>query len=129
MNLGKCSFMRAELRGAIKGLEMAWEAGYKSMELQLDSRSAISILEVAEEPLHHHVMEVLKFRDLRIRNWTMLMRHVYREENKAANYLVSRCHEILFGCHVFLFSDCNLGHIRMYDCMGFSEPRSILINP
>ncbi|CAN1773739.1 Putative ribonuclease H protein At1g65750 [Linum perenne] len=37
MNLGKCSITRAELRGAVSGLKLAWERGYCKIQLQLDS--------------------------------------------------------------------------------------------
>ncbi|CAN1799142.1 Putative ribonuclease H protein At1g65750 [Linum perenne] len=37
LNLGKCSITRAELRGAVSGLQLAWERGYRKIQLQLDS--------------------------------------------------------------------------------------------
>ncbi|CAN1334217.1 Putative ribonuclease H protein At1g65750 [Linum perenne] len=37
MNLGQCSITRAEIRGAIAGLELAWEYGFRRVELQIDS--------------------------------------------------------------------------------------------
>ncbi|CAN1824594.1 Putative ribonuclease H protein At1g65750 [Linum perenne] len=44
MNLGKCSITRAEIRGALKGIKRAWMAGYRRLEVQLDSQVAVAIL-------------------------------------------------------------------------------------
>ncbi|CAN1167457.1 Putative ribonuclease H protein At1g65750 [Linum perenne] len=44
MNLGKCSIARAELRGAVSSLQLAWERGYRKIQLQLDSQCAVQLL-------------------------------------------------------------------------------------
>ncbi|CAN1127862.1 Putative ribonuclease H protein At1g65750 [Linum perenne] len=106
MNLGACSITRAEIRGAITGLELAWDYGFQIVELHLDSRAPISILTSPEQPVHQHV---------------------YREANKAADFLASHGSQFPFGIHLFPLSDCNLGHILRYDCLGISEPRLISI--
>ncbi|CAN1181551.1 Putative ribonuclease H protein At1g65750 [Linum perenne] len=106
MNLGRCTVTRAELRGAITGLELAWAYGFRKIALQLDSRAAVAILS---------------------QDWQVEIRHVYREANKAADFLASQGHMFPFGIHIFPLSDCNLGHILRYDCLGVSEPRFILI--
>ncbi|CAN1241241.1 hypothetical protein LINPERPRIM_LOCUS4882 [Linum perenne] len=38
MNLGNCSITRAEWKGVVSGLQLAWEQGYRKIQLQLDSR-------------------------------------------------------------------------------------------
>ncbi|CAN1334261.1 Putative ribonuclease H protein At1g65750 [Linum perenne] len=43
-NLGIWLVTRAELRGAILGLELAWSLNFKLVELQLDSRADVSLL-------------------------------------------------------------------------------------
>ncbi|CAN1181552.1 Putative ribonuclease H protein At1g65750 [Linum perenne] len=127
MNLGRCTVTRAELRGAITGLELAWAYGFRKIALQLDSRAAVAILSQGEAPTHQLATEVLAFRELRSRDWQVEIRHVYREANKAADFLASQGHMFPFGIHIFPLSDCNLGHILRYDCLGVSEPRFILI--
>ncbi|CAN1146334.1 Putative ribonuclease H protein At1g65750, partial [Linum perenne] len=37
VNLGKCSITRAELTGAVIGMERAWEMGVSDLTVQLDS--------------------------------------------------------------------------------------------
>ncbi|CAN1776652.1 Putative ribonuclease H protein At1g65750 [Linum perenne] len=128
LNLGRCSVTRAELRGAIFGLELAWSMGLRCIELQMDSKAAIELFLSSGEPLHQHAGEVLSFRELRARDWSITIRHVYREGNKAANFLASRGHDFPFGSHLVPSSDCNLAYFLRYDCLGISEPRHVLIN-
>ncbi|CAN1820523.1 Putative ribonuclease H protein At1g65750 [Linum perenne] len=68
MNLGNCTVTRAELRGAITGMELAWSYGFRKIELQLDSKAAIAILTRREDPVHQYATEVLAFRELYNRN-------------------------------------------------------------
>ncbi|CAN1768424.1 Putative ribonuclease H protein At1g65750 [Linum perenne] len=128
MNLGRCSVTRAELRGAIHGLELVWSMGFRSVELQLDSKAAIDLLLATGEPRHQHAGEVLSFRELRERHWSVNIRHVYREGNKVADFLASRGHDLPFGSHTFPLSDFNLVYLLRYDCLGISEPRHVVIN-
>ncbi|CAN1841756.1 Putative ribonuclease H protein At1g65750 [Linum perenne] len=104
MNLGQCSITRAEIRGAITGLELAWDYGFRRVELQIDSQAVVSLLSLPSVPEHQHV---------------------FREANKVADFLASRGYDFPFGTHLFPLSDCNLGHILRYDCLGVSEPRLI----
>ncbi|CAN1127072.1 Putative ribonuclease H protein At1g65750 [Linum perenne] len=106
MNLGQCSITRAEIRGAITGLELAWNYGFRRVELQVDSQAAISLLSSQTVPEHQHV---------------------FHEANNAANFLASQGYEFPFGTHLFPLSDCNLGHILRHDCLGVLEPRLISV--
>ncbi|CAN1148505.1 Putative ribonuclease H protein At1g65750, partial [Linum perenne] len=128
MNLGCCTITRAEIRGAISGLELAWDYGFRHVELQLDSKAAIAILLSPEEPQHQHMAEVLYFRELCGRDWRVNTRHVYREANKAADFLASQGYEFPFGIHLFPLAHCNLGHILRYDAFGITEPRLITVD-
>ncbi|CAN1274277.1 Putative ribonuclease H protein At1g65750 [Linum perenne] len=129
MNLGICSITRAELRGALEGIKRAWEAGYRRVEIQSDSKAAIDILTDNSAVISHsHALEVLEFRDWLRRDWEIKIRHVYREANFAADYLASRGHSLPRGSHYFDLSDSRLAHLIRYDCMRISEPKMILIN-
>ncbi|CAI0421512.1 unnamed protein product [Linum tenue] len=41
MNLGMCSITRAELRGVMEGLQLAWDMGFRRVRVELDSRCAV----------------------------------------------------------------------------------------
>ncbi|CAN1144589.1 Putative ribonuclease H protein At1g65750 [Linum perenne] len=107
-NLGSCSVTRAELRGAVLGLELAWSMGYRFVELQLDSRAAIALIQQTGEPSHQHALEVLACQELCRRSWVVKIQHTYREGNKVADFLANRGHEFPFGVFLFPISDCNL---------------------
>jgi hypothetical protein len=42
--LGECRVMVAELWGAFEGLKLAWERGYKKVELQLDAQNVVKVI-------------------------------------------------------------------------------------
>ncbi|CAN1167976.1 WD repeat-containing protein 48 [Linum perenne] len=54
--------------------------------------------------MHQQAAEVLQLRDLCRREWSVNIRHVFRESNKAADFLVSRGYEFPFGSAVNLNS-------------------------
>ncbi|CAN1746080.1 Putative ribonuclease H protein At1g65750 [Linum perenne] len=126
MNLGVCSITRAEICGALEGVRRAWEAGYRKLVVQLDSRAAVAIL---TSPLpassHQYTLEVLEFQELLHQEWEVKVLHVYREGNQAADYLVNLGHNTIRGTHAVDISDCNLAYFVRYDCLGISEPRLI----
>ncbi|CAN1135802.1 Putative ribonuclease H protein At1g65750, partial [Linum perenne] len=118
----------AELRGAILGLELAWSLHCNRVELQLDSRAVVALLMQTDSPTHQHGLEVLAFQELCRRDWVVMVRHVYREGNKAADFLANRGHDFPPGVHHFPIVDCNLSYFLRHDVSGVSSPRHILIN-
>ncbi|CAN1182678.1 Putative ribonuclease H protein At1g65750 [Linum perenne] len=107
MNIGYCSITRAELRGAVTGLRTAWDHGYRKVELQVDSMT---------------VVELVK------NDWEVNIRHVFKEGNRAADFLADTGFRFPLGVHSFPISDVNLGFHLRYDCTWITESRSITIN-
>ncbi|CAN1780458.1 Putative ribonuclease H protein At1g65750 [Linum perenne] len=128
LNLGSCSITRAEIRGVIFGLQLAWDLGYRRVLAQLDSSAAIAILEADGDVTHQHALEVFQFRELVSRNWDVKLIHIYREANKAADFLAGKGHSLTLGNHLVPSSDNSLGFYLRYDCIGISEERLIVIN-
>ncbi|CAN1732206.1 Putative ribonuclease H protein At1g65750 [Linum perenne] len=127
-NLGNCSIMRARMRGAIEGLTRAWNAGYRKVLLQLDSQAVITLLTDARNTRHLHVLETDRFKELQSREWELVIKHTYREGNRAADYLASIGYGYPYGSHTISPTDCNPVYFLRYDCFGIAEQRSILIN-
>ncbi|CAN1149044.1 Putative ribonuclease H protein At1g65750 [Linum perenne] len=127
-NLGCCSITRAEMRGAIIGLQLAWELGQRKVVLQVDSRAAIQLLQEEGVPMHNHAMEVYDFCELLERDWEVSIRHTYREGNHAADFLAGIGHGYPLGRSSIPISDPSLGYFLRYDCMRISETRSIILN-
>ncbi|CAL1399428.1 unnamed protein product [Linum trigynum] len=124
-NLGSCSITHAELKGAMEGLKIAWEEGYRKIELNLDSETAISIINNHSEDDHRHGQTAAMFRNLLDRDWEIKISHVYRESNCAADYLANVGHDSPFGTHSFDVCDPGLRYWLQYDVMGIAQERSI----
>ncbi|CAI0433245.1 unnamed protein product [Linum tenue] len=54
MNLEIFSITRAELRGAVEGLPLAWDAGYRHVRLEIDSVCALQLLRSTDSNKHRH---------------------------------------------------------------------------
>ncbi|CAN1188712.1 Putative ribonuclease H protein At1g65750 [Linum perenne] len=118
LNLGCCYITRAELRGISAELNLAWEAGYRRVLVQGDSRATISLITTDEVHTHQHAGEVLLIRRLMQRDWDVSFSHVYREANKSADFLASLGYERELGLHRIDTADCSLGYFLRLDCMG-----------
>ncbi|CAN1178994.1 Putative ribonuclease H protein At1g65750 [Linum perenne] len=128
LNLGICSITRAELRGFLFGLQLAWELGHRRVVAQIDSAVAVALLEDVGDITHQHAAEVFQFRELLNRDWSVRIRLIYREANKAADSLAGRGHRLGLGNHFVPSSDSSLGFFLRYDCIGITENRLISIN-
>ncbi|CAN1166778.1 hypothetical protein LINPERHAP2_LOCUS26876 [Linum perenne] len=83
----------------------------------MDSIAAISLL---SDRAHQHGIETAQFQELRKRDWTVLVKHTYRETT-STDFLASLDYDYPFGSHTILISNCNLGFYLLYDCMGIFE--------
>ncbi|CAN1808121.1 Putative ribonuclease H protein At1g65750, partial [Linum perenne] len=123
INLGSCSIMRAELRGIIEGMKIAWDKGVRRLCIQTDSQAAVSLLCSTEGREHRHSSLVDQFSELRSRDWEVTIHHIYREANCAADYLANLGHSVDLGTHVCQFPDNTLLYWLRYDLIGVSTPR------
>ncbi|CAN1181076.1 Putative ribonuclease H protein At1g65750 [Linum perenne] len=87
MNLGSCSITRAEIRGIVEGMNLAWERGVRHLAIQTDSRCAVQILSNQNNVDHQHAGLVKLFTKLLERDWIVSLSHVYRESNFLADSL------------------------------------------
>ncbi|CAN1189170.1 Putative ribonuclease H protein At1g65750, partial [Linum perenne] len=126
MNLGKCSITRAELRGAVSGLQLAWERGYRKIQLQLDSQCAVQLLQGDDLEDRAHAATIIMARELLRRDWEVRILHVYRESNHVADYLANIGHSCSLGFHSIEQFDPNFCYWLHYDQLGVSEERLIM---
>ncbi|CAN1137166.1 hypothetical protein LINPERHAP2_LOCUS9883 [Linum perenne] len=89
--------MRAELRGIVEGMRLAWDRGIRKLCIQSDSKAAVSILSKVDDLDH---------------------RHIFREANNAADYLAKMGHDLTLGTHVFLYPDSSLLYWLNFDRFG-----------
>ncbi|CAN1274381.1 Putative ribonuclease H protein At1g65750 [Linum perenne] len=125
VNLGRCSITRAELRGVIGGLTMAWDMGARRVMVQVDSQVAIALISEKGAPCHQHAGEVITIRKLLQRDWEVTISHIYREGNQTADYLADIGHGLPPGTHSINVSDSTLCYFLRRDCMGISDARII----
>ncbi|CAN1123628.1 Putative ribonuclease H protein At1g65750 [Linum perenne] len=116
--------MRAELRGIIEGMKIAWGKGVRRLCVQSDSQAAVSLLCCKE-----HEALVADFVDLSSRDWEVQLTHVYREANCAADHLANLGHSFVIGMYLFDFPDASLAHWLRYDLIGVALPRVTLFHP
>ncbi|CAL1392737.1 unnamed protein product [Linum trigynum] len=125
MNLGRCSITRAEIWGAIRDLQLAWDLGYKRVELQLDSTTAVRLLSETASTDNQHAILVLSFHELRKQDWELRVTHVYREANFLAEHLEHLGHSLSPGTHHVDPEDPYISHWLLYDSVGGFTVRSI----
>ncbi|CAL1404640.1 unnamed protein product [Linum trigynum] len=124
-NLGSCSITRAEIVGALTGLQIAWDQGYRKVLLRLDSTAAMDFLTSKDHDSRRYHNLTRRFQELLKRNWEVHISHSYRECNKAADYLANKAHGFRLGTHCFDISDSGLNFWILYDTLGITQDRLI----
>ncbi|CAN1153073.1 Putative ribonuclease H protein At1g65750, partial [Linum perenne] len=89
INLSVCSITRSKHRGALAGLNLAWEYDFRQILLQMDSATAITLFGESKTFIHKHSLEVIQFIEFMARDWVVRVKHVPREANQAVDYLPS----------------------------------------
>ncbi|CAN0824500.1 Putative ribonuclease H protein At1g65750, partial [Linum grandiflorum] len=126
-NLESCSITLTEMQAIVNGMQLAWTLGIRRLQVQFDSRTAISILSKDSELRHQHAALVIQFKELCSRQWEVTISHIYRETNFAADYLANLGHFFPYGLHFFDSPDRSLSHWLYYDLIGVSLPPSVRI--
>ena len=54
MNIGVCSITAAELWGIFEGLSIAWELGFRKVQVESNSRCAVGLINKNGSSLHKH---------------------------------------------------------------------------
>ncbi|XP_061347266.1 uncharacterized protein LOC133292825 [Gastrolobium bilobum] len=78
--LGICSSFKAELWGVLRGLELAWNEGFRNIIIESDSSSVITVLTksgVAVRECHL----IARIQTWINRSWSVTLMHTYREGN------------------------------------------------
>ncbi|CAN1142201.1 Putative ribonuclease H protein At1g65750, partial [Linum perenne] len=126
MNLGICSITRAEIRGIIEGMQLAWTHGVRKLAVQTDSLCAVQILKNEHHSDHPHGGLASIYAELIERDWEVSLTHVYRESNFLADSLAAKGHVSSFGTHLVEESDPAVAPWIAYDRLRSSQPRLVL---
>ncbi|CAN0905918.1 hypothetical protein LINGRAHAP2_LOCUS23927 [Linum grandiflorum] len=68
-NLGTYSIMQAKLQGVLYGLQLAWNSGYRSVSLQMDSPCAVSSILATPPEDQCHSTCIGQIRELMTHDW------------------------------------------------------------
>ncbi|CAN1725506.1 Putative ribonuclease H protein At1g65750 [Linum perenne] len=99
--------MRAELRGIVVGMKLAWDKRIRKLRIQIDSKAAADML---LEPGSRN------------------NKHIYREANFAADYLANLGQSLPLGVHVLDVPNSVLADWFRFDLVGSCTPRLIINN-
>ncbi|CAN1254624.1 Putative ribonuclease H protein At1g65750 [Linum perenne] len=124
-NLGICSIMRAELRGIVEGMKLAWDLGIRKLMIQTDSKAAADMLSVPGNSTSRHASLLQQFSELLSREWCVSVHHIFREANFAADYLANLGQSLPLGVHVLDVPDFSLADWLRFDSVGGCTSRLI----
>ncbi|XP_004301685.1 PREDICTED: putative ribonuclease H protein At1g65750-like [Fragaria vesca subsp. vesca] len=99
--LGIGQVLEAELWGLLKGMEMAWQHGCNSLEVEVDSLVAVKLVLSVIDHLHPLYSLIANCQEFLSRNWNVSLIHVYRESNSVADLLASIGHGYEPRCRFF----------------------------
>jgi ribonuclease HI len=125
--LGECSIEMAELWGAWEGLKLAWELGFKHVELRLDALHVVKML-TKEKPattfgwnICNRIWATLE------RDWEVRICHTYREGNSCADSLAHIGCSL--GTNVIFYESCptQIRNLVSNDARGTTVPRTIIV--
>ncbi|CAN1143628.1 Putative ribonuclease H protein At1g65750, partial [Linum perenne] len=127
-NLGSYTITRAELRSVVEGLNLAWSSGFRRVAVQVDSLCAVQLLSNLAGSDHQHASIIAQFLELKQRDWTIDLQHIYREANFLADYLANRGHSLPFGTHTISPDDPGIASWSAYDVERSSRVRLVRVS-
>ncbi|CAN1135592.1 hypothetical protein LINPERPRIM_LOCUS15449 [Linum perenne] len=65
-------------------MERAWNNGIHMLEVKTDSISTVNLISKVGNLDHQHASIIGRFKKLLEQNWTIAVRHIYREANHLA---------------------------------------------
>ncbi|KAG7599188.1 Reverse transcriptase zinc-binding domain [Arabidopsis suecica] len=125
LNIGICSAPLAELWGVYYGLYIAWERGYRRVELEVDSEIVVGFLTTGISPSHPLSFLVRLCHGFISRDWIVRIAHVYREANRLADGLANYAFTLPLGFHLFNSRLDALNSIVLEDAIGSARLRNI----
>ncbi|WCJ36333.1 Polynucleotidyl transferase ribonuclease H-like superfamily protein [Euphorbia peplus] len=99
VNLGICTAFLAELWGLFFGLKLAWSKGYVKVIVEMDSKAVISLVQGHVNVHHPYGWIVRECQEFLKRSWDIRFLHVYREGNRAADWMANFAGSLALGHH------------------------------
>lgn len=127
INLGVYSVTMAELWGIYQGLLLAWEIGIRDLLIEADSACAVQMIARDCFTVNACYPLICDIKGLMARNWRVAVHHFYRESNYVANLMASHALQLPLGLHIFSFPPSAISTWLLYDGLGISIPRRVIV--
>ncbi|CAN1781288.1 Putative ribonuclease H protein At1g65750 [Linum perenne] len=108
-------------------MKIVWALGVRKLDIQIDSKTSVSILKKEDKPEHQHAALVFEFQELKRREWRITVQHIYRKANFAADYMANLGHSLDLGIHFFDSPDVVLQYWLRFDTIGVCTPVLFII--
>ncbi|GMI73003.1 hypothetical protein like AT5G42905 [Hibiscus trionum] len=100
-NIGSCTALMAELWAAHDALVLAWERGFRYVDVETDNKTSAAILNIEIVILLENDL-VQRLRKLVLQDWSLSVKFIHREANMVADKLASLAQsrhlcEMVFG--------------------------------
>ncbi|CAN0890760.1 Putative ribonuclease H protein At1g65750, partial [Linum grandiflorum] len=114
--------------GAIFGLRLAWELGFRKVNLQLDSQCVVDALLGDPPDDFRHSSCIREARNLLRRTWDVTVSHIFCEGNRVADALAHYGHSRPLGLHTLSCLSSDVISCLRADSFGVVLPRMISVN-
>ncbi|GKV47795.1 hypothetical protein SLEP1_g54657 [Rubroshorea leprosula] len=119
VNIGLVSIFLAELWGCREGLILCKNKGLKHVVVEMDSLSAVQVINGQKEQDSLSAVLVFDIRRLRFEFDSIIIQHTPREANSAADFLAGIGHSLPIGTTVFDSPPPRLNAFLERDMLGF----------
>lgn len=126
-NLGFCDSSTAELWAVWLGPHFTWDKGCRNLLLEVDSLEVHRMLNAKVQLLNHQPNLCFEYRDLLKRDWSISVRHVFREANRRVDRLGSIGLNLLEDFREFSGPPGNILKLIEDDRLGVPIPRNIVM--
>lgn len=82
-------------------LKIAWNSGYRQVQLKVDNLALVQALKHQSFPCTIDGSILNRLKELLCQNWSIQVNHVYREANTCADWLANQGHQQPLG-YLFL---------------------------
>ncbi|KAL1294983.1 hypothetical protein HN51_055822 [Arachis hypogaea] len=121
-NLGGTSSVTvAELWGVLHGLNLVWDSGYRKLKVDIDSPSALFLIESSSHESIPVSTVVQGIKDALKREWTVQFSHVSSEANRVAHMLAQTGHHLPLGIQPFISPPICLADVIQEDQAGSAQ--------
>jgi ribonuclease HI len=127
-NIGICSSVNAELWAVYVGLQLAWDRGFRKVDLESDSKVVVGLINGDSVRVDRNYNIIMQIKGMLGRDWEVTTYHVYREANCVADWLANYglTRDLLDrGSDVLEEPPSGLYPLLYYDLIGSTVTRSI----